>query len=84
VPEGILNPAFPPDPDDCPAVVGGNVETSQLLVDTLLRALGLAVCSQGTNNIVLSGSDSFGFTRPSAAARSRARAGRGLMPSIRT
>jgi 5-oxoprolinase (ATP-hydrolysing) len=41
------------------AVVGGNVETSQRLVDLLLRAFGARASSQGTmNNLVLSG-DSF-------------------------
>jgi 5-oxoprolinase (ATP-hydrolysing) len=61
VPPGMLDPAFPEDPWLAPAVVGGNVETSQRLVDTLLKALGLAACSQGTMNNVLFGNDSFGF-----------------------
>ncbi len=61
LPEGILNPPFPDDPAACPAVVGGNVETSQRLVDTLLRALGLAAGSQGTMNNVLFGNDRFGY-----------------------
>lgn len=55
VPPGFLNPRFDPDPALCPAVVGGNVEVSQRLVDTLIRALGLAACSQGTMNNVLFG-----------------------------
>lgn len=55
VPPGLLNPPFPPDPRRAPAVVGGNVETSQRLVDTLLKALNLAACSQGTMNNVLFG-----------------------------
>ena len=38
-PEGILSPVFPEDPAVCPAVVGGNVETSQRIVDVLLDAL---------------------------------------------
>jgi len=42
-------------------VVGGNVETSQRVVDTLLKALGLAACSQGTMNNVLWGTDRFGY-----------------------
>ncbi len=51
---GILHPPFDPDPARCPAVVGGNTETSQRLVDALIKALGLAACSQGTmNNLVL-------------------------------
>jgi 5-oxoprolinase (ATP-hydrolysing) len=61
LPEGMLNPPFPADPLRAPAVVGGNVETSQRLVDTLLLALGLAACSQGTMNNVLFGSDRFGY-----------------------
>jgi len=61
IPTGILNPEFPQDPGRCPAIVGGNVETSQRLVDTLLKALGLAACSQGTMNNVLFGSERFGY-----------------------
>lgn len=61
IPEGILNPDFPEDPGECPAVVGGNVETSQRLVDTLIKAFGLAACSQGTMNNLLFGNDSFGY-----------------------
>lgn len=61
IPPGLLNPRFPPDPAAAPAVVGGNVETSQRLVDTLLKALGLAACSQGTMNNVLFGDERFGY-----------------------
>jgi 5-oxoprolinase (ATP-hydrolysing) len=61
IPEGMLNPPFPDDPWKAPAVVGGNVETSQRLVDTLLKALGLAACSQGTMNNVLFGTEAFGY-----------------------
>jgi 5-oxoprolinase (ATP-hydrolysing) len=61
VPEGLLNPPFPEDPAACPAVVGGNVETSQRLVDTLLKALGLVAGSQGTMNNLLFGNDRFGY-----------------------
>lgn len=57
----MLNPYFPADPKDCPAVVGGNVEVSQRLTDTLLKAFALAACSQGTMNNVLFGNNSFGF-----------------------
>jgi 5-oxoprolinase (ATP-hydrolysing) len=41
--------------------VGGNVETSQRLVDTLLKALGLAACSQGTMNNVVFGNERFSY-----------------------
>ncbi len=61
IPEGMLNPRFPDDPSLAPAVVGGNVETSQRLVDTLIAALGLAACSQGTMNNVLFGDGKFGY-----------------------
>ncbi len=61
LPHGILNPGFPADPELCPAVVGGNVETSQRVVDTLITAFGLAACSQGTMNNVIFGNDGFGF-----------------------
>lgn len=55
LPRGLLNPAFPPDPAKCPPVVGGNTDTSQRLTDTLIKALGLAACSQGTMNNFLFG-----------------------------
>ena len=62
IPEGsLLNPVFPDDPAECPAVVGGNTEVSQRLVDTLLKAFELAACSQGTMNNFLFGNDSFGY-----------------------
>jgi 5-oxoprolinase (ATP-hydrolysing) len=58
LPRGLLSPAFPDDPARAPAVVGGNVETSQRLVNLLLRALGLAAASQGTmNNLVFGDSE---------------------------
>lgn len=44
-----------------PAVVGGNVETSQRLTDTILKALGIIACGQGTMNNVLFGNDTFGY-----------------------
>jgi 5-oxoprolinase (ATP-hydrolysing) len=56
IPEGsILNP--PPGS----AVVGGNVETSQRVVDALLGALGLVAASQGTMNNLSFGDASFGY-----------------------
>ncbi|OIN57780.1 5-oxoprolinase [Arsenicibacter rosenii] len=55
VPASFLNPDFADDPAQCPAVVGGNTEVSQRLVDTLLKALGLSACSQGTMNNFLFG-----------------------------
>ncbi len=61
VPEGMLNPVFSEDPMNSPAVVGGNTETSQRIVDTLIKALKLAACSQGTMNNLIFGNQSFGF-----------------------
>ena len=61
LPEGLLNPPFPPNPAAAPAVVGGNVETSQRLVGLLLKALRVAASSQGTMNNVLFGTDRFGY-----------------------
>jgi 5-oxoprolinase (ATP-hydrolysing) len=61
VPRGMLNPDWPDDPAKAPAVVGGNTEVSQRLTDTLLKALRLAACSQGTMNNVLWGTDRFGY-----------------------
>jgi 5-oxoprolinase (ATP-hydrolysing) len=43
------------------AVAGGNVETSQRVVDILLGALGVAAASQGTMNNVSFGQASFGY-----------------------
>jgi len=59
LPPGMLNPTFANDPLEAPAVFGGNVETSQRLTDTLLKALGLAACSQGTMNNVVFGTDRY-------------------------
>jgi 5-oxoprolinase (ATP-hydrolysing) len=61
IPRGLLDPGFVDDPGRCPAVVGGNVETSQRLVDTLLEALGLAACGQGTMNNLSFGDAGFGY-----------------------
>ncbi len=56
IPEGSL---LDPPPDA--AVVGGNVETSQRIVDVLLGALGAVAASQGTMNNVTFGDASFGY-----------------------
>jgi 5-oxoprolinase (ATP-hydrolysing) len=60
-PGTLLNPQFTGDPQRDPAVVGGNVEVSQRLVDTLFLALQLQACSQGTMNNLLFGSTTFGY-----------------------
>jgi 5-oxoprolinase (ATP-hydrolysing) len=61
IPPGILNPHEAERPEDSPAVVGGNVETSQRVVDVLLGALGVAAASQGTMNNLLFGDKTFGY-----------------------
>ena len=61
IPAGLLDPPFVDDPGQCPAVVGGNVETSQRLVDTLIEALRLVGCSQGTMNNLSFGNREFGY-----------------------
>lgn len=57
IPEGMLNPRFPSDLTKCPPVVAGNVEVSQRIVDTLLKAFGVSACSQGTMNNLIFGND---------------------------
>lgn len=59
LPTGLLSPDFSQQP--VPAVVGGNTEVSQRLTDTLLKAFGLAACSQGTMNNFLFGNEQFGY-----------------------
>ncbi len=49
------------DPPAGSAVVGGNVETSQRVVDVLLGALGRVAASQGTMNNVAFGNETFGY-----------------------
>jgi 5-oxoprolinase (ATP-hydrolysing) len=65
---GCLEPitlVIPPrsllDPPRGAAVAGGNVETSQRVVDVLLGALGRAAASQGTMNNVAFGDARFGY-----------------------
>jgi 5-oxoprolinase (ATP-hydrolysing) len=49
------------DPPPGAAVVGGNVETSQRIVDVLLGAMGVAAASQGTMNNLAFGDARFGY-----------------------
>ncbi len=56
IPEGsMINPKFPA------AVVAGNVETSQVIVDALLGALGAAAGSQGTMNNFTWGNEQYQY-----------------------
>ncbi len=61
LPECFLNPRPGPTPEASPPIVGGNVETSQRVVDVLWGALGLAAASQGTMNNWLMGDETFGY-----------------------
>ena len=61
IPRCMLNPDDHEDPRQCPAIVGGNVETSQRIVDVLIGALKLAAGSQGTMNNLLFGDENFGY-----------------------
>jgi 5-oxoprolinase (ATP-hydrolysing) len=61
LPKGMLNPDFPDDPKKCPAIVGGNVEVSQRLTDTLLKPFRILACSQGTMNNILFGNQNFSY-----------------------
>ncbi|MGZ8239631.1 MAG: hydantoinase B/oxoprolinase family protein [Methylobacter sp.] len=56
IPEGsLLNPRYPA------AVVAGNVETSQYIVDALYGALGVLAASQGTMNNFTFGNDRYQY-----------------------
>jgi 5-oxoprolinase (ATP-hydrolysing) len=61
LPTCLLNPTEGPTPGQSAAMVGGNVETSQRVVDCLLGALGVAAASQGTMNNLLFGDATFGY-----------------------
>ncbi|MGE0302143.1 MAG: hydantoinase B/oxoprolinase family protein [Phycisphaerales bacterium] len=70
VPSGMLSPPWEQlgsDPSRLPAVAGGNVETSQQVVNLLVRLLGIAAESQGTMNNLLFGAAERG-TGPERAA----------------
>ncbi|HSH42484.1 MAG TPA: hydantoinase B/oxoprolinase family protein, partial [Arenicellales bacterium] len=56
IPEGsMLNPTYPA------AVVAGNVETSQVITDTLYGALGVMAAAQGTMNNTTFGNDRYQY-----------------------
>jgi 5-oxoprolinase (ATP-hydrolysing) len=78
IPEGsLLAPDFSGGSARAPAVVGGNVETSQRLVDTLIRALDLGAGSQGTMNNVL-----FGHSRAEDSDSDSGRQGFGYYETV--
>ncbi|EDW56778.1 GM15915 [Drosophila sechellia] len=49
------------DPSEGAAVVGGNVQTSQRIVDTVLKAFGVCAASQGCMNNITIGDESWGY-----------------------
>ncbi|HVW37113.1 MAG TPA: hydantoinase B/oxoprolinase family protein, partial [Pirellulales bacterium] len=61
LPVCLLNPPEGSTPEQSAAMVGGNVETSQRVVDAILGALGVAAASQGTMNNLLFGDATFGY-----------------------
>jgi 5-oxoprolinase (ATP-hydrolysing) len=62
IPRGsLLDPPVSDDATRCPAVVGGNVETSQRIVDCILGALGVVAASQGTMNNLAFGTHEWGY-----------------------
>jgi 5-oxoprolinase (ATP-hydrolysing) len=61
LPQCLLNPDFSRPHAECPAIVGGNVEVSQRLTDTLLKAFGIMACSQGTMNNILMGNTDYSY-----------------------
>ncbi|MEM1184238.1 MAG: hydantoinase B/oxoprolinase family protein [Planctomycetota bacterium] len=59
-PEGtMVNPKFASNDRESPPVAGGNVETSQRIVEALIRAFGLLAGGAGTMNNLLIGNDRF-------------------------
>ena len=61
LPRCLLNPPVHEDATRCAAVAGGNVETSQRIVDTVFGALKIAAASQGTMNNLAFGSEQLGY-----------------------
>ena len=66
--EGCLKPVNIILPDDCmlqaqypAAVIAGNVETSQIVTDTLYGALGVMAAAQGTMNNFIYGNDTYQY-----------------------
>ncbi|XP_017054245.1 5-oxoprolinase [Drosophila ficusphila] len=49
------------DPSEGAAVVGGNVQTSQRIVDTVLKAFGVCAASQGCMNNITIGDETWGY-----------------------
>ncbi|XP_026678310.1 5-oxoprolinase [Diaphorina citri] len=56
-----LTPGSILNPNDNVAVVGGNVQTSQRVVDVILKAFGVAASSQGCMNNITFGDQTWGY-----------------------
>lgn len=56
IPEGSLL-----DPSDDAAVVGGNVQTSQRIVDVIFKAFKATAASQGCMNNITFGQEDWGY-----------------------
>ena len=68
LPQGCLKPisvVIPPgsllDPSDTAAVVGGNVLTSQRIVDVVLHGFRACAASQGCMNVITFGDENIGY-----------------------
>lgn len=59
--EVIIPPHCLLDPSDDAAVIGGNVLTSQRVVDVIFKAFSTCAASQGCMNNTTFGDDSFGY-----------------------
>lgn len=57
----IIPPYSILSPSEDAAVVGGNVETSQKLVDLILKPFKFVACSQGTMNNFLFGNEKLSY-----------------------
>lgn len=60
-PTCFLNPNFSEDNDKAPAVMAGNVETSQRLTNALLKGFGIIAKGQGTMNNLIIGNQCFSY-----------------------
>ncbi len=61
IPTGLLNPPGNADPRKCPAVIGGNIETSQRIADVIFGALDICAAGQGTMNNITFGNEQFSY-----------------------
>ena len=74
----MINPSYPA------AVIAGNVETSQLIVDTLFGALGVLRPLQGTMNNVVWGNDTHQYYETICGGAGATATADGAMPCTPT